>query len=127
MPDPKTLEQNAPAMPPSIVDGLVAAIKADPEMGPRWNELEEIDKEVQDAVQYVDLDIAFSPVILHEGGTMEDAVKVDYKGEDGRYVISSPFKILKEDEMKVARARYLIMRGKAMQPGIMAFMNRKHG
>lgn len=100
---------------------LMTAIHADPQMGPRLREIDAFEAEVKAAVEHVMLDIAFSPVILKCGGSIEDAVEVEYKAEDGRYIIKEPFCMLTEDETKLARARFLIARGKAMAPQMERF------
>lgn len=101
-----------------ILSGLTEAIRNDPQIGPRFRVIEEIEKQAADAVEFVDLSIAFSPVLLSCSDTTDDAVKVAYKGEDGRYVIKDPFRIVTEDELKLMRSRYLIVNGREKQPFI---------
>jgi hypothetical protein len=99
------------------MDGLMAAIReSDPELAKRIDELEILEKEIADCVSAVDLDIAFSPVILRPGGSLDEAVEVAYKGEDGRYVITEPFQMVSEEKLKIMRARYLVTRGREMAP-----------
>lgn len=109
----------------SILSGLVSAIEADPELGPRWKEIEALEAEVKAATEHVMLEIAYSPVIMREGGTTRDAVEVAYKSADGRYVFDNPYKVVTADELKVMRARYLITRGKEMSPAIDRAFRRK--
>lgn len=104
-----------------MLSGLERALRADPEFGPKFAEMDEIDKAVADCIDCVDLDIAFTPVILGAGTSTRDAVEIDYKGENGKYVISSPFKMLTEDEVRKARARFLVVRGREMKPAMDRF------
>jgi hypothetical protein len=108
-----------------IMNGLEEALRNDPEFGPRLQAIESIDKEVSKCVDFVDLGIAFSPVILDGGCELPDAVDVAYKGADGRYVIREPFRILSEEQMKLARARYLVVRGRAMKPALDLLFGKK--
>lgn len=99
----------------SMLSSLVNAIRNDPEIGPRYKELEELDKEAKEVVEHVDLSIAFSPVLIH-GYSTDDAVTVDYQGADGRYVIKGPpMQIVSAEELKLMRARYLIVNGRENQ------------
>ncbi len=95
-----------------ILNSLQSAIRNDPEFGPRFREIEEIEKEAADAVQFVDLEIACSPVLIGPSTTTEDAVAVGYRAEGGKYVIREPFMVVKEDDLKLMRARYLIVNGR---------------
>lgn len=94
---------------------LLDLLRDTEEFGPRLKELEKLETEIQAAVALVDLDIAFSPILLNTGDTTQEAVEI-YKGEDGRYVCRNPFKILSEVETKKARARFLVQRAKEMEP-----------
>ncbi len=96
--------------------GLLEVLRNDPEIGSRLKETDEIERETARAVECVMLDIAFSPVLPNPGNTLEQAVEVAYKGEDGRYVLEgSPLRVVTEGELKVMRARYLITNGREMQ------------
>ncbi len=110
-----------------LLGGLMAAIRNDPELGPRFREIDKIEAEATSCVDCVDLDIAFSPVLMHEGDAMRDAVEVAYKGADGRYVFDSPFKLVTAEELRVMRARYLVMRGKEMEPAMRRFFSSPNG
>lgn len=96
------------------------ALRADPEFGPKVALMHEINVEVEKCVEHVMLDIAFSPVIFDGGTTQEDAVAVDYKTTDGRYFIRDDgrgkFRTITAAECQKARARYLVIRGREMQP-----------
>lgn len=105
---------------PSILDSLVKAIRKDPELGPRFQELEKLDAEVEEAAQDVMLDIAYSPVVMR-GDDINDAVEVDYLGQDGKYHIRtgpSSFTKVEPEALKRMRARYLILNGRRHQPMI---------
>ncbi len=111
----------------SILGGLIKAIQADPELGPRWNELEALDKEVEAAAQHVMLDIAYSPVVM-SGDDINDAIEVDYLGEDGNYHIRtgpSSFEKVPPEKLKLMRARYLILNGRRHQSLIDRFRSRR--
>lgn len=99
-----------------VFASLMESLRSDPELGPRLKEVDEVEAEVAQVLSCVDLDIAFSPVLVAEGDSMDDAVDVAYKGADGRYVIENPFNIVPADQLKIMRARYLVTRGRAMQP-----------
>lgn len=99
-----------------LAAGLADALRQHPQYGPRIREIEGIEKEVADVIEAVDLDIAFSPVLMNAGDKLENATDVAYKAEDGRYVFDNPYKVVTADELKVMRARFLIMRGKQMDP-----------
>lgn len=101
-----------------MLGSLERALRSDPEFGPKMAEMDEIDREVESCLHCVDLDIAYSPVILGAGTNSRDAVEIDYKGENGKYVISNPFKTLSEDEVRKARARFLVVRGREMKPAM---------
>lgn len=95
-----------------LAESLRKAVLADPEMGPRFREIEEIEKEAAAAVKFVDLDVAFSPILLGPSTTTEDAVAVGYRADGGKFVIREPFKVVKESDLKLMRARYLIVNGR---------------
>lgn len=99
----------------ALLDSLKAS---DPALAARIDASDAIEKEVQDCLFAVDLSIAFSPIVMSPGQNLDDAVEVSYKGQDGRYVIREPFKILKADEVKVARARFLVLNGKRNAPAV---------
>ena len=103
-------------LPENALSGLLDVLRNDPHMGPKIKETEEIESAVKDAVDFIELEIAYSPVIMRPGDTTQDAVKVAYKGRDGRYVITEPYKVVTADELKVMRARYLVTRGKEIEP-----------
>jgi hypothetical protein len=84
-------------------------------------EIDAIEAEVASVVEAVDLEVAFSPVLMRPGDSLSDAVEVAYKGENGKYVFTDPFRQVSADDLKVMRARYLIVRGKAMAPALDRF------
>lgn len=98
-------------------DGLINAIRKDPEIGPAFVALEKFDEEAKKVMEFVDLDIEFSPILLH-GTETKDAVKVDYMSEDGRGVIKEPYRVLSAEELKLARARYLVARDREASPAL---------
>lgn len=100
----------------NFAESLANALRQHHEFGPKLKEIDAQEKEVADAVQHVDLDIEYTPVCLRAGDTTKDAVPVEYKTGDGRYVIKEPYMLLTADELKVMRARYLIARGREMRP-----------
>ena len=97
---------------------LTDALYNHPEIGPILRAGDALEAEVMAAVPAVDLDIAYSPVLMNRGDTLEDARDVGYKAAGGIYVFKEPFRKVTAEELKVMRARYLIVRGKAMQPHI---------
>lgn len=100
-----------------MLKGLTEALRNDPQLGPEFRAMEEIDEEAKRVLEFVELSVAFSPILISGDSTM-DAVKVDYKGTNGKYVIREPFRMLTEDEVRLARARYLIVNGREQQPVI---------
>lgn len=101
--------------------GLREAILADPEHGPRFAASEALDKEAAKVVEFVDLDIAFSPVLLFGHTEVSEAVEVAFVGEDGRGVIKEPYRVLTNEELKLARARFLVSREKSMKSAFDVF------
>jgi len=108
----------------SLARSLDAALRSDPILGPRLQAIDALEAEVAKAVESVDLEIAFSPVIMEPGGTTQDAIEVAYKAADGRYVFDKPLKVVTAEELKLMRARYLITRGKEMEPMMARFLRR---
>jgi len=102
----------------SLISKMENTLRKDPEIGPKLSEMEEIDLEVEACLKHVDLNIASSPVILGCRTSTREAVEISYRGEDGRYVIANPFKMLSEEECKKARARFLVVRGREMRPAL---------
>ena len=117
--DESTVKLNA-------VDGLLNAIRNDPELGPRFKASEALDEQAKRCVHAVDLDIAFSPVLLDGATHTDEATVVAYRGVDGRGVITSPvLRIMSVEEHKLARARFLVARGNEMQPVMDRLFKRK--
>jgi len=111
----------------SPVYGLVEALLGDPVLGPGMAELDSLDKEIDEVLDAVDLDIEFSPVVMH-GDDISDKVEVDYLGQDGKYYIRTgpqTFEKVAPEDLKRMRARYLLLRGKAAQPMIDRFLRRQ--
>jgi len=95
---------------------LAETLRNHPEYGDAFRESEAVEQEVEDCLDYVDLDVMFSPVVMRPGQKLEDAVEVSYKGEDGRYVIENPLKIVEPNKLRMMRARFLVLRGRSAPP-----------
>lgn len=109
----------------SALDSFVEAIRNSEEFGPSFKASEALEEQAKKCVFAVDLEIAFSPVLLPGCHKTEQSVEVDYRGEDGRGLIREPYTLLSEDEHKLARARFLCARGNELQPAINKFLVRK--
>jgi hypothetical protein len=93
-----------------LLDGLLAAIEKDPQMGPRFTELRELDNEIDRVLKFVDLEIACSPVLLSGDDFQRDSSKI-YEGSNGTFVVmdgTDKGRVLTRDEATRARARYLV-------------------
>jgi len=111
----------------SPLHGLTEAIRGDPDLGPRLAAFEALDREIDEVLEAVDLDIAFSPVVMH-GYDISNKVEVDYLGQDGKYYIRTgpqTFEKVASEDLKRMRARYLLLHGKAAQPMIDRFLRRQ--
>lgn len=98
------------------LNSLLGVLRNDPECGEAFREAEAVEKEVEEYLEFVDLDVMFSPVVMSPGQKLESAVEVSYKSEDGRYVIESPLTIVDPEKLRVMRARFLVLRGQAAPP-----------
>lgn len=96
----------------SLQDLIQKTIQDDPVIGPKLKLLEEIERDVDGCVDFVDLKIAFSPVLLKPATSTLNAVEIDYKAQGEKYVIRNPYKVLTEDQVKRARARFLVVQMK---------------
>ncbi len=110
-----------------MMGGFMKALYDDPEHGPRLRERDALEQEVMDAVECVMLDVAFSPVLLQPGDGTVDAVEIAYKAGGGKYVIKEPYRVLSTEETKIARARYLVTKGKEMEPFYKRFFDGQPG
>lgn len=107
-----------------FLESLLKALRTDTEIGPRFIESETIEQEARSCVHAVDLDIAFTPILLPGCTKTEEASHVAYRSENGGGVIKEPYRVLTEDELKLARACFLVARGKEMQPYMDRFLGR---
>lgn len=107
-----------------VLPDLLDALRSSPEFASRLREIEEVENKVAEITPHVMLDVAFSPVILRVGGTLEEAVEVHYQGTDGKYYIKEPYMAVSADDLKVMRARWLYRRDEARRPQIQALLAR---
>ena len=67
----------------------------------------------KEIINYVDLDVAFSPVICFRGETLNDAITVSESTDSNRYLLRHPLipeGFVSKDRLQVMRARFLLAR-----------------
>jgi len=73
----------------------------------------------QKIIDYVDLDVACSPVICYRGETLREAVTVSASVDPNRYLLRHPMipkGFVAKDELRIMRARYLLARNGRPNP-----------
>ncbi len=107
-----------------ITKSLEQALRADPEFGPILKVSDEIEGQVKEVVEFVDLTIAFSPVLPPGANSTDREIIVDYVGTDGRGVVKDPYQIIPAEQLKEMRARWLVVNGREKQPAIDRMFNK---
>lgn len=93
--------------------------------GEYWARLEKLEGITQQDVELVDLSVACSPVILHQGGPEVQVTPT--QGGKTFVVHSSPVQQLEAHQIRVARYRWLKKRADNMTPEVQAFIKKAKG